>query len=103
MHVGYMTEINIFFTVKYGGNFSFEFCTFSFLFDLITNKARKLEVEESNLIMENIPRSLSLSLCVCVYWLGFRWRLRVIRPTLVGYVTIFLRLQIYEALAAIFW
>ena len=42
---------------------------FQFFYDLITNKARKLEFAESNLIMENIPSSLpppSLSLC----WLG---------------------------------
>ena len=65
------------FTAKCG-NFHFEFCAFSFfLHDLITNKARKLKVAESNLIMKTIPSSLSLSLsslsfslslslCVCV-------------------------------------
>ena len=31
-----------------------------FLFDLITNKARKLKVAESNSIVDNIPSSLSL-------------------------------------------
>ena len=63
--------LNIFFTAKCG-NFSFEFCTFRFfLYDLVTNKARKLEFVESNLIMEKILSSLSLSLslslsvCVC--------------------------------------
>ena len=32
-----------------------------FLYDLLINKARKLEVAESNPIMENIPVSFSLS------------------------------------------
>ena len=32
----------------------------SFLYDLFTNKDRKLEVAESNPIMENIPISFSL-------------------------------------------
>ena len=48
-------SVKKFFTAKCG-NFYFEFCTlFFFLYDLITNKARKLEVAESNLIMQNIP------------------------------------------------
>ena len=38
--------------------FHFQF----FLFGLNTNKARKLEVAESNLIMEKIPNSLFISL-----------------------------------------
>ena len=46
------------------GNFSFEFCIFSFLFGLITNKARKLEVEESNLIMEIIGDIVTFSISV---------------------------------------
>ena len=56
-----------FFTAK-SGNFSFEFCTFQFffLYDLLTNKGRKLELTEMNPIMETITSSLSLSLCVCV-------------------------------------
>ena len=55
--------LNCFFTAKCG-NFSLEFCTFSFfLYDLVTNKFRKLKVVESNLIMEKIPSSFSLSLC----------------------------------------
>ena len=54
--------LNMFFTAKCG-NFSLEFCTLSFfLYDLVTNKFRKLEVVESNLIMEKIPSSLFLSL-----------------------------------------
>ena len=63
---GHMTELqrqkmflNIFFTAKCG-NFSFEFCPFIFLYDLFTNKSRKLEVAESNLIMESFPGSFSL-------------------------------------------
>ena len=40
-----------------------------FLYDLVTKKARKFEVVVSNLIMEKIPSSLSLSLSVC--WLAF--------------------------------
>ena len=35
-----------------------------FQYDLVTNKSRKLEVLESNLIMEKIPSSLSQSLSV---------------------------------------
>ena len=35
------------------------------------NKAIKLEFGESNLIMERILSSLSLSPCVCVCWLEF--------------------------------
>ena len=42
-------------------NFPFEFWTFIlFLYYLIINKARKLEVAESNIIMEKIPLSLSV-------------------------------------------
>ena len=33
-----------------------------FLYDLITNKARKLEVADSNFIMENVPSSVYLSI-----------------------------------------
>ena len=45
-------SLNILFTAKCG-KFSFEFCTFIFfLHDLVTNKARKLKVVESNLIMK---------------------------------------------------
>ena len=53
--------------------FPLNFAIFSFLYDLITKKARKLEVAESNLIMENTPiaraRSLSpfLSLSLGVF------------------------------------
>ena len=47
---------------------TFEICVFSFfLYDFVTNKSRKLEVVESNLIMEQIPSSLPLLLC----WLAF--------------------------------
>ena len=74
LQIGYMTEtrrqklfLNLFFIAKCGN--LFWLCTFSFFYDLITNNARKLEVAESNLIMENILSSLSLSLCVCV-WVG---------------------------------
>ena len=60
--------LNIFFTAKCG-NFSLEFCTFSFfLDDLVTNKFRK--VVESNMTMERFPSSLSLSLC-CLAFLSF--------------------------------
>ena len=58
------------FKVKYE-NF-LKFSSFSFiLYDLIIMKARKLEVAESNLIMENIPgcRSLSLSLLIWFFLL----------------------------------
>ena len=55
-----------FFSAKCG---KFEFCIFRFVY-LITNKARKIEVAESNLIMENMPSSLSLSLSLAVVW-GF--------------------------------
>ena len=41
-----------------------------FLYDLITNKARKLEVAEANL-MENIASSLSPSLSLSLCQLGF--------------------------------
>ena len=44
----------------------FQIAFFSFLIDLITNKARKLEVAESNLIMENFPSSFFVCVCVCV-------------------------------------
>ena len=48
--------------------FSSEFCTFRFfLYDSVTNKARKLEVVVSNLIKKKIPRSPS----VCVGWRSF--------------------------------
>ena len=51
-----------FFTVK-SGSFSLKFCIFRFfLYDLFTKKARKLEVAESNPILDNIPSSLSVSL-----------------------------------------
>ena len=60
---GHNLFLNMFFTAKCG-NFSLEFCTkFFFLYDFVTNKFRKLEVVESNLIMEKIPSSLSLFLC----------------------------------------
>ena len=49
-------SLNIFVTAKCG-KFSSEFCTFSFLFDLVTNKAR---------ISWKKFLALSLSLCVCV-------------------------------------
>ena len=42
-------------------NLFFIFAFFSFLYDLFTNRARKVEVAESNTIMENIPVSFSLS------------------------------------------
>ena len=52
------------------GNFSFEFCTFSFfLFDLVTNKVRKLENVESNLIIEKVLSSLPLSVLAGVSFL----------------------------------
>ena len=58
--------VNIFFTSKCAVS-SFIFCSSSFfLFYLITNNPRKLEVVESNLIMENFSSSLSLSVCLCV-------------------------------------
>ena len=41
--------------------FYFSLFQFFCLNDLFTNKARKLEVAESNPIMDNIPSSLSLS------------------------------------------
>ena len=68
--MGYMTEIlrQIFFTEKCE-NFCFEVCTFSFLYDLITKKPRKLETAESNISMENFPSSLSLSVLVGVSFL----------------------------------
>ena len=62
--MGYLTEVKkqnylkSFFTAKCG-NF-FEFCTFNFSHDLVNNKARKLEVAVSNLVMKNIPSSLSV-------------------------------------------
>ena len=46
--------LNIFSNAKCG-NVSFEFCAFSFFYDLVL---------ESNLIMEKIPSALSISLCV---------------------------------------
>ena len=59
----------MFFTAK-RGNFSLEFCILSFfLYDLVTNKFRKLEVVESNLIMEKIHSSLSLSVLAGVSFL----------------------------------
>ena len=61
--------LKMFFTVKCG-NFSLEFCTLSFfLYDLVTNKFRKLEVVESNLIIEKIPSSLALSVLAGVCFL----------------------------------
>ena len=48
--------MNIFVTAKCG-KFSSEFCTFSFLYDLVTNEAR---------ISWRKSLALSLSLCVCV-------------------------------------
>ena len=79
--VGYMTELgkqkNGFkhFSTEKSGTLKFSL----FLYDLITNKSRKLltrklenlptrklEVAEWNLIMENIPCSLSLSLSLSV-------------------------------------
>ena len=53
-----------FYTAKCG-NFSFEFCSLSFfLYSLITNRARKLKVAESTLIMENFPTYLPVSVGV---------------------------------------
>ena len=53
--------LNICFTSK---SAKFSFCTFQFfLNDLFTNKARKLEVAKSNLIIENISSSLSVGIC----------------------------------------
>ena len=82
---------------------SFTFCcelvNFAFfnLFDLFTSKAKKLEVAESNPIMENIPLSfslsprvsflflvrvlclsLSLSLCLCRASAALMWRNMII-------------------------
>ena len=49
------------------GNFLLNFgLSVFFLYDLVTNKARKLEVVVSNLIMEKILSSLSLSLSLSV-------------------------------------
>ena len=66
MEKGYLIELsrqkivlNFYFEVE---NLCFNFAFFVFfLYDLFTNKARKLEVAESNLIRENIPISHSLS------------------------------------------
>ena len=58
--------LNIFFTAKCG-NFSSEFCTFSFfLYDSVTNKFRKLEVVESNLSHHGKISALSLALALSV-------------------------------------
>ena len=50
--------LNILLTAKCENFWSFHF---QFLYDLIINKARKLEVAESNLIMVNISSSLAPS------------------------------------------
>ena len=56
---GKKCSLNIFVTAKCG-KFSTEFCTFSFLYDLVTNEAR---------ISWRKFLALSFSLCVC--WLAF--------------------------------
>ena len=66
LHDNYPASKTVFepFLLRNVETFSFEFCTFSFfLYDLVTNKSRKLEVVESNLIVEKFPSSPSLSLC----------------------------------------
>ena len=67
--MGFMKELqgqkmvsNIFSTAK-STNFSFIFL-YQILYELKNNMARKPEVAESNLILEKIPSSLSLSLSV---------------------------------------
>ena len=74
LQMRYMTKIqtrkmvyNIFLTAICE-NFSSEFCTFSFfLYDLVNNEARKLEVVVSNLIMEKISSSIDPSLCYLAF------------------------------------
>ena len=52
--------VNVFSSMKSGNlNFALQFF---FLYDPTTNKAGKLEVAESNLIIQNNPSPLSLSL-----------------------------------------
>ena len=50
--------LNLFFTEKSGKSYILHF---PLIYDLITNKARKVEVAQSNLMMKGIPHCISLS------------------------------------------
>ena len=52
-----------FFTEKSGKSYILHF---PLIYDLITNKARKVEVAQSNLMMKGIPHCISLSLSLSV-------------------------------------